>query len=149
MYSVGIDLGTTNSALAEVESLESSPPAPASRCPRPSRSRSRSLIAPGETAALELLPSFVYLPRAVREARAMPSSGRYARERGAQVPGQARQLVEAWLSRGSTQLLPSGAEAEVPRISPLGGRGAHSRPLRDAWDPAHYLRAPKAAPSRT
>src|SRR2546421_68732 len=53
-YSVGIDLGTTNSAIAYVD-LTSEEPSPIEVMPVP------QLINPGEVAALSLLPSFLYV----------------------------------------------------------------------------------------
>src|SRR5438309_10946589 len=53
-YSVGIDLGTTNSAIAYVD-LTSEEPSPIEVMPVP------QLVSPAEVAALSLLPSFLYV----------------------------------------------------------------------------------------
>ena len=135
MYSVGIDLGTTNSALAEVD-LSIEPAGPGEPLPAPIQVEVPQLVAPGETAPLELLPSFIYLPKAF-EKLGESIVGRYARERGAQVPARLVSSSKSWLSRGSTQLLPAGAEPDVPRISPLEAAARILGQLRDAWDAAH------------
>ncbi|HEY5676102.1 MAG TPA: Hsp70 family protein, partial [Myxococcales bacterium] len=82
-FSVGIDLGTTNSALAEAE-LAARPGEP---LPAPVPLPVPQMVARGETAPRELLPSFLYLPPA-HEALGESVVGAYARERGAQVPGR-------------------------------------------------------------
>jgi molecular chaperone DnaK (HSP70) len=143
MYSVGIDLGTTNSALAEVD-LSIEPAGPGEPLPAPIQVEVPQLVAPGETAALELLPSFIYLPPAF-EKLGESIVGRYARERGAQVPGRLVSSSKSWLSRGSSQLLPTGAEADVPRISPLEAAARIIAHLRDAWDAAHEFEQQKLA----
>src|SRR3954466_2341847 len=55
-YVVGIDLGTTNSALAYVDTSVAEDQA------RPEVLGVPQVVAPGEVAARPLLPSFMYLP---------------------------------------------------------------------------------------
>src|SRR3954467_15185404 len=108
------------------------------------------IVAPGEVAARELLPSFVYLPsphEAQKGAFALPWGdpgyvvGAYARDRGAQVPGRLVSSAKSWLSHPGVdkrgQLLPVGAEAEVPRISPVEASARILAHLCAAWDAAH------------
>src|SRR5262245_59932168 len=91
-YLIGIDLGTTNSALAYID-LE--------RKPRDGRVESQSfavqqLVAPAEVAPRSLLPSFLYLPGPhdlPAGATALPwdpgrnyAVGEFARNHGARVP---------------------------------------------------------------
>jgi molecular chaperone DnaK (HSP70) len=135
MYSVGIDLGTTNSALAEVD-LSIEPAGPGEPLPAPIQVEVPQLVSPGESQALELLPSFIYLPPAF-EKLGDSIVGRYARERGAQVPGRLVSSSKSWLSRGSSQLLPLGSEPDVARISALEAAARILGQLRDAWDAAH------------
>jgi molecular chaperone DnaK (HSP70) len=141
MYSVGIDLGTTNSALAEVD-LSIEPAGPGEPMPAPIPVEVPQLVAPGETSALELLPSFIYLPPPF-EKLGESIAGRYARERGAEVPGRLVSSSKSWLSRGSTQLLPTAAEEGVPRISPLEAAARILTHLREAWDAAHEFEQQK------
>src|SRR6478609_9464358 len=93
-YVVGIDLGTTNSALAYVDTTESTEdrPAPVQTLPI------SQVVGPGEVATRPVLPSFLYLPA---EKEFPPSSldlpwkkkgdrvaGTFARDHGARVPGR-------------------------------------------------------------
>jgi molecular chaperone DnaK (HSP70) len=143
MYSVGIDLGTTNSAMAEVD-LSIEPAGPGEPMPAPIPVEVPQLVGPGETAALELLPSFVYLPPPFEKLGASVV-GRYARERGAQVPGRLVSSSKSWLSRGSAQLLPPSAEPDVPRISPTEAAARILAQLREGWDAAHAFEDQKLA----
>ena len=103
-YVVGIDLGTTNSALAfsEINHPETG-----------ASSLIRSfgvpqLVAAGEVAERPMLPSFLYLP-GEREFPAGslalpwnqkpgPIVGWFAREHGARVPGRLISSAKSWLS---------------------------------------------------
>ena len=100
-YLIGIDLGTTNSALAYVDAQ------------RPSRGgridikpfSMPQLVAPGEVKDRELLPSFLYLPGEhdlPAGATALPwdtgrnfAVGEFARNHGGRIPG-----LRAFASRG-------------------------------------------------
>ncbi|HET7787051.1 MAG TPA: Hsp70 family protein [Myxococcales bacterium] len=137
-YSVGIDLGTTNSALAEVDLAE--PERPGEPLPAPVPLPIPQMVARGETAPRELLPSFVYLPPA-HEGLGGFVVGAYARERGAQVPGRLVASSKSWLSHPGvdrrSQLLPPGAEADVGRISPVEAAARILGHVRKSWDAAH------------
>src|SRR5256885_9161641 len=85
-YSVGIDLGTTNSAIAEVD-LAIEPAGPGEPLPAPIQLEVPQLVARGEIAPRERLPSFVYLPPA-HEAIGDSGGDAAARDRGAQLPGR-------------------------------------------------------------
>src|SRR2546430_415740 len=148
-YSVGIDLGTTNGGMAEVD-LAVEPAGPGEPLPAPLTVEVPQVVSPGETGPRELLPSFVYLPsphEAQKGAFALPWGdpgylvGAYARDRGAQVPGRLVSSAKSWLSHPGVdkrgQLLPMGAEAEVPRISPVEASARIVSHLRAAWDAAH------------
>ncbi len=142
-YIVGIDLGTTNSALAYVDRAA------------PDESRTVTpfslpqLVAPGEVAALPVLPSFVYLPEAHDadpETLRLPWHdrapdmvvGAYARDLSALSPGKVVASAKSWLCyegidrRAAT--LP-WARANVPRrISPVDASRIYLEHLRDAWN---------------
>src|SRR5207245_4246811 len=93
-YLVGIDLGTTNSALAFVDLAKKA------RGGRPEVQTFLvpQLVAPGEVAERSLLPSFLYLPGPhdlPAGATALPwdaqrayAVGEFARNSGARVPGR-------------------------------------------------------------
>jgi len=138
-YSVGIDLGTTNSALAEVD-LAVEPAGPGEPLPAPIPVEISQVVARGETAARELLPSFIYLPPP-HEALGDSIVGTYARERGAQVPGRLVSSSKSWLSHPGidrrSQLLPQGGDPEAPRISPLEAAARILGQIREGWDAAH------------
>ncbi len=142
-YVVGIDLGTTNSALAWVD-LEAATPT-VQRLDLP------QLVAPGEVAPRPLLPSFLYLASAAEfpaGALDLPwgaqpfAVGTLARDHGWRVPMRLVSSAKSWLSHAGVDrtaaLLPpqpAGAEAvDVERVSPVEASARYLRHLRDAWD---------------
>ncbi|MCI0376294.1 MAG: hsp70 family protein [Gemmataceae bacterium] len=103
-YLVGIDLGTTNSALAYIDLQE--PKRGAAPVVHPFRMP--QLVAPGETAPRELLPSFLYLPGShdlPAGATALPWDTSPTRERGDASPTR---------ERGDTAPLPHGRGSDAP-----------------------------------
>jgi molecular chaperone DnaK (HSP70) len=138
---VGIDLGTTNSALAW-----SAPAAdgPAAIHVQPIA----QLVNPGETRAEPLLPSFMYLPAEhdfPAGSLALPWDpspaavvGELARRRGAETPHRLVASAKSWLSHGganrTSPILPWGAPAEFPRVSPVDASAAYLRHLVAAFD---------------
>ena len=101
-YLIGIDMGTTNSALAYID-LQQKVPEARGREPRRPEIHPfpvPQLVAPGEVGGRELLPSFLYLPGPHDlpvGATALPwdrtnayAVGEFARNHGARVPGRAR-----------------------------------------------------------
>ena len=142
-YSVGIDLGTTNSAMAEID-LAVEPAGPGEPLPGPMTVEVPQVIAPGETAPRELLPSFIYLPPA-HEKLGDFVVGAYARDRGAQVPARLVSSSKSWLAFRGEALLPPGAPEEVARISPLEAAARILGQLREAWEAAHAWEGAKLA----
>jgi hypothetical protein len=143
LFSIGIDLGTTNSALACAE-VSDDEVAAIDVLPIP------QLVAPGETAALTLLPSFLYivgefdfpagslrLPWSTAD-RPPHIVGELARTRGAETPMRLLSSAKSWLSYGGANrtapILPWGAPADVPKISPVQASGDYLRHIRAAWD---------------
>ncbi len=142
-YIVGIDLGTTNSALACIDT----------------RARRRSietiaipqLVGEGRVAERPTLPSALYLAGAhdVPEgALALPWAedrrevvGELARVQGARVPGRLVTSAKSWLSHAGVDrgaaILPWGAPEDVPRLSPVAASARYLAHLRAAWDAAH------------
>jgi molecular chaperone DnaK (HSP70) len=141
-YSIGIDLGTTNSALAFREMEEGSGVGVAS-IPQ--------LTNINEVTAEKLLPSFLYMPgekEFPKEATALPwksdSSfivGRFAQRRGAEVSSRLVSSAKSWLSYSaidrSAATLPWKAADGVTRISPVEASAAYLRHLRTAWEHEH------------
>jgi molecular chaperone DnaK (HSP70) len=150
-YSVGIDLGTTNSAMAYVE-LGVRPEAAAVHdfaVPQ--------LVSIGETAARRLLPSNAYIPgehELPAGATRLPWGeqailvGELARAQGARVPGRMVSSAKSWLCHPGVDrtapILPWGAPEGVRRISPVQASALYLAHLRDAWN-ARFPEAPLAA----
>jgi molecular chaperone DnaK (HSP70) len=136
---IGIDLGTTNSALAWAD-------------PRgPIRIHDvAQLVAPGEVGRVSTLPSFLYFPTdAERDAgaarlpwQAAPDAvvGVLARDHGALVPARQVASAKSWLSNALVDrmapLLPWGTDAG-PRLSPVDASARVLAHLRDAWNHEH------------
>jgi hypothetical protein len=145
-YLVGIDLGTTNSALAYVDLAKK-----ARARPDVQTFLVPQLVAPGEVSERPLLPSFLYLPGPhdlPTGATALPWDpqakevvGEFARQHGARVPGRLVSSAKSWLSHSgvdrSAALLPWGAPPDVPRLSPLDVSARYLRHFVQAWNHAH------------
>jgi molecular chaperone DnaK (HSP70) len=150
-YVVSIDLGTTNTVMAFAEAGST----------QIQLFEIDQLTAPGEVGAAALLPSLRYHPAAGELAdgelqlpwRADDVAGlsqvvvgRLARQLGAQVPGRLVASAKSWLSHPQVDrmapILPWGAQAEVPKVSPVAASASYLAHLRSAWDarfPAHPL----------
>ncbi len=144
-YVIGIDLGTTNSALAYAEIRPGADPfAPADvqllDIPQ--------LVNPGEVRDEPLLPSFLYLPGAAdfpAGATALPWDadppavvGRLAQKRGVENVGRLVSSAKSWLSHSgvdrTSPLLPFRAPEGVAKISPVEASRRYLEHLRDAWN---------------
>src|SRR2546428_4115481 len=138
-YRVGFDLGTTTSAVAGVD-LAIAPGGPGEPLPAPIPLEISQMVARQEVAPRQLLPSFIYLPPRHEELGEF-IVGTYARERGAQVPGRLVSSSKSWLSHPGvdrrSQLLPVGADASTPRISPLDAAARILGQIRAGWGEAH------------
>ena len=119
---VGIDLGTTHSAiaLAPLEGAEA----------RVSVLQVGQLISVGELAERPLLPSFLYFAHESEAPLALPwdaerrfAAGEYARSRGAEAPQRVISSAKSWLSYGAVDrragTLPLNAAADIEKISPV------------------------------
>ncbi|MFN3197747.1 MAG: Hsp70 family protein [Bradymonadia bacterium] len=142
-FAVGIDLGTTNCALA-FRPIDDEGATPESfEIPQ--------VIQPGEVAAQRLLPSFMYLPaegELSEGALGVPwdpspvgAVGRFARDKGASTPARLVSSAKSWLSHAAVDrrgpILPWRAPEEVPKLSPLEASARYLDHLRSAWDNAH------------
>lgn len=141
-YIVGIDLGTTNCALAWSE-----PPGDDSRAPITVQDVPQ-LVNPGETGRRPLLPSFLFLPGEMdfpAGSLALPWDpapasvvGEVARKRGAENPTRLVASAKSWLSHGGANrtapILPWGAPPEVPQLSPVEASAAYLRHLAAGFD---------------
>jgi hypothetical protein len=138
---VGIDLGTTNTALAS-RPLEEEGAVEVFDVPQ--------LVRPGDVKRRPLFPSFLYLPHEAelpRGAIALPwradaaeIAGELARSLGALTPIRLVASAKSWLSHPALDRraasLPAGAPPEVPRLSPLDASARYLAHLREAWDHA-------------
>jgi hypothetical protein len=143
-YIVGIDLGTTNSALAYSE-------ATAEENGRIDVLRVPQLVNANEVAERTLLPSFLYIPGEFdfpKGSLALPWEqlpsfviGELARKRGAESPSRLVASAKSWLSYAAVDrtspILPWQAPDEVPRLSPLDVSAQFLQYLRTAWDSSH------------
>ncbi|MBY0513154.1 MAG: hsp70 family protein, partial [Gemmataceae bacterium] len=144
-YLVGIDLGTTNTALAYVDTQEKHDGAPKLHTfPVP------QVVSAGKVGAPALLPSFLYLPGPHDLAagaldlpwRSNPeyAVGLFARNHGAKVPGRLVSSAKSWLCHPGVDrtapLLPWAAPPDVPRLSPLEASSRYLLHLVEAWNTA-------------
>jgi len=147
MKILGIDLGTTNSALAAAGGEEPARAVPIAQ-----------VVGPGEVAERATLPSFLLLPSELEVPPAqlqLPWSGplryavgTFARERGAELPHRLVSSAKSWLCNPSidrtAQVLPfRGAQRELEanmdgeRVSPVNASARYLAHLRASWDDAN------------
>src|SRR5438132_335889 len=149
-YLIGIDLGTTNSALAYIDLHSGKAGTVSGTAPKIHPFPIAQLVAPAEVAPRPLLPSFLYLPGAhdlPPGATALPwnpqcayAVGEFARNHGAKVPGRLATSAKSWLCHAgvdrSAPLLPWSAPPDVPRISPVEASARYLKHLVDSWNHA-------------
>lgn len=143
-YLVGIDLGTTNSSCAYVDTSEKAWTVRDFLIPQ--------LVAPGVVEARETLPSFHYqaatgefpsgslrLPWSTDD----PSFavGLFARDHGAAVPARLIVSAKSWLCHPGVDrtagLLPWHGAPDVDRLSPVDVSSRYLAHIRSAWDHQH------------
>ena len=147
-YLVGIDLGTTNCALAYIDSVSGDRRVRDFPVPQ--------IVAPGETESRAVLPSFAYEPAAGEfpsgsltiqgSSGETPLVGWFAQRQGALAPGRLISSAKSWLCHPGVDrtapLLPWHGASDVPRISPVEASARYLAHLRMAWDrafPEHPL----------
>ena len=126
---IGIDLGTTNSALAFVDPAEAGdrdfPPIHIFPVPQQ--------VAPGRVEACRTLPSFLYLEDS-------QPVGVYAREQGALVPTRLVHSVKSWLSNPdvdrTAKILPWDSQETGRVLSPVDVSSRFLAKFRDEWNKA-------------
>lgn len=143
-YLVGIDLGTTNIALAYVDTAEKVK----AGGPKLHTFDIPQLVAAGQLGEQALLPSFLYLPGPHElppgsielpwKKDAVEVVGQFASNHGAKVPGRQVSSAKSWLCHAGVDrtapLLPWGSPPDVPRLSPLEVSTRYLRHLIDAWN---------------
>jgi molecular chaperone DnaK (HSP70) len=120
---IGIDLGTTNSALAysngDAVELFQIP----------------QYVHPGEIREEPLLPSFLFIEESG------PIAGVLAQRKGLDNAGRLVSSAKSWLSYAQADrnaaILPASAPEGVPKISPVEASRYFLQHLKDAWDTQH------------
>ncbi|MCA9673987.1 MAG: Hsp70 family protein [Kofleriaceae bacterium] len=150
-FVVGIDLGTTNSAVACVDTEA------ADRDPALRHVPVTQVVGPGELEARASMPSFLLLPTAHEVAAGaldLPwaedrryAVGTFARDRGAELPHRLVSSAKSWLCNPAIDrnapLLPwRGTERldedeATDRVSPVEASARYLAHLRAAWDHDH------------
>jgi molecular chaperone DnaK (HSP70) len=140
-YVVGIDLGTTNNALAFVDSRAGDEAAVQTlKVPQ--------IVQPGTVAERMLLPSFLYLPGPKEQpvgSLDLPwaagrdfAAGEFARNFCSQVPTRLVASAKSWLCHGGVDrrapILPWKAPDNARKISPVQASTMYLAHLRDAWN---------------
>ncbi len=126
---IGIDLGTTNSALSYIDPREGEdldfPPIHILPIPQQ--------VAPGRVEAHKTLPSFLFLDDS-------QPVGVYAREQGALVPTKLVHSAKSWLSNASVdrtaKILPWDSPEGARVLSPVDVSARFLAKIREAWETA-------------
>jgi molecular chaperone DnaK (HSP70) len=158
-FVVGIDLGTTNCAVAYADlegGKENAADIRLFKIPQ--------LTGAGEVSRLPVLPSFLYLPGIYdlsAESLQLPWSGAmsdsdrpqvvgaFARDHGAKIPSRLVSSAKSWLCHPHVdrraRILPWGSDSDVYGVSPVQATAAYLAHIRSAWnnfrgdDPDQYL----------
>ena len=140
-YVVGIDLGTTNSAVCYVDTKESPWQIRTLGIPQ--------LVSTGEVESRETLPSFHFQPTTAEQdggvlrlpwhkSDQQHVVGVMAREQGTSTPGRVISSAKSWLCHAGVDrtaaLLPWQGSDEVEKLSPVSASSRFLQHVRDAWD---------------
>ncbi len=142
-FVIGIDLGTTNSAVSFVDLLDETQKKPAIKIfdvPQ--------LTGLGEFSRRSVLPSFLYIPGEydiAQEAITIPwqnevshFAGTLARDHGAKVPARLVSSAKSWLCHGNVdrraKILPWGSGDDVQKVSPVEATSAYLNHIKNAWN---------------
>jgi len=139
-YIIGIDLGTTNSCVAYVDTELANPSIQPFRIPQ--------LSTAGYIDSRSTLPSFCYL--AAKNEFPVGSMnlpwgnhadyfvGHFALEQGAKVPTRLVRSAKSWLCHSAAnrrdKILPVEAANETDRISPIAATARYLTHIKDAWN---------------
>lgn len=140
-YAVGIDLGTTHTALAYAPIPSEDDAAHA----LPELLSIPQLVAQGTIDSRELLPSFFYVAHESDGPQSLPWDpsrtyvvGEHARARGVDAPARVISSAKSWLCHPTVDrrspLLPLNAPSDVERISPVEASWRYLEHVIEAWD---------------
>ncbi len=146
-FIIGIDLGTTNSAVSFVD-ME-----PSSSDKRIKIFQVPQLTGPGEFNALPVLPSFLYIPGQYdinKESMSAPwviaqrsrddqnFAGAFARDHGISTPSRLVSSAKSWLCHDTVdkraRILPWNAPDEIYKVSPVQATASYLNHIRCAWN---------------
>jgi len=142
-FIIGIDLGTTNSAVSFSTASDESGEIATANIPQ--------LANPNEVADRTLLPSFLFAPGELDfpvgslelpwERAPKFVIGELARKRGTENPSRLVASAKSWLSYAAVNrtspILPWQAPEEVPKLSPVEASAQYLQYMRTAWDAQH------------
>jgi len=142
-FIIGVDLGTTNSAVSYVDLRADS-----KKKYRIKIFKVPQLTGFGEVSSLPVLPSFLYIPGKYdisSDAVSLPwisdeknFVGAFARDHGAKVPARLVSSAKSWLCHSKVdrkaRILPWGAGEEVFKISPLEATASYLKHIKKAWN---------------
>jgi molecular chaperone DnaK (HSP70) len=127
---IGIDLGTTNSALAYIPEIHGELP----DYPEIQVLQIPQHVAPGQIESRRTLPSFLFLGD-------QTYVGAYAREQGALIPTKSVHSAKSWLSNPEVdrpaKILPWDAQESGRVLSPVDVSTTILSHIRDAWNQTH------------
>jgi len=143
-YVIGIDLGTTNCALAFAEASQIDP----HELPAVQQFSIPQLVNPGEIREESLLPSCLFLHGEAdfpKDSIGLPWDeappfvvGQLAKTRGSEIPHRLVASAKSWLSHSgvdrTASMLPTTAPEGVTRISPVEASRRFLEHLRCAWE---------------
>lgn len=147
-YVVGIDLGTTNSAVTYIDTQPTDWGIRVLSMPQ--------WVAAGEIESLDTLPSFYYQPASTGQSQslALPWDkksprfcvGAFARDETAKTSGRGIASAKSWLCHAAVDrtapLLPWQGAEDVKRLSPVEVSSSYLKHIRKSWDhqfPDHPL----------
>ena len=139
-FSIGIDLGTTNCAIAYIDSQKEGATAEVLNLPQ--------IVQPGVYEDRKLLPSFLYLPQKgefQNGAFKLPWGeeqtfivGEFAKTHGALVPTHLVSSAKSWLCHTAVnrrdKILPWKANDESDKVSPLEASTLYLKHLVNSWN---------------
>jgi len=140
-FVVGIDLGTTNSALAYVDTG-------AGKDPKVTPFPVSQVVSPGAVEEQPLLPSFLYLPgdgeqpagalKLPWDAKRDYCVGEFARAFGSQVPTRLVASAKSWLCHSGVDrkapILPHKAPDSGRKVSPVEASVRYMKHFAEAWN---------------